>query len=285
MVVGALVTVPVMLPLARQLAEALPTLDSLKGDMGVPWGKDVVTLTLTGIVWVDGDPENAQNLALSRLVTIHPWIWLLAPSVLVAIACGIRRVRQCGIPGLLAIIAGPLASAGMWAFLSRKGILLYPWYLIFMLPGFVMVWGAGIAAISRATRAGVARAVVLAALLLPLAGLAWVDLHIVSVPKENLRGLARAVPEDALHGSLYSDVDVYDADVVVLKDTTGLDKLIADARAKAKPLYVSFSMRTSSGESQAFLQRVSDAALFEHVADFPGQQEPQFTHHLYRLRQ
>ena len=38
----------------------------------------------------------------------------------------------------------------------------------------------------------------------------------MEAPKENLRGLAEAVPEGAMHGSLFSDVDVYDADVVVL---------------------------------------------------------------------
>ncbi|HSI62029.1 MAG TPA: glycosyltransferase family 39 protein [Candidatus Saccharimonadia bacterium] len=284
MIVGAMVTMPVMLPLVRQLLEALPTLDSLKGDMGLHWFQDVVSLALSGMVWVDGDPDNAQNLALSRIVAMHPWVWVLAPSVLATLAWGARRMTRNGLLGVLAVVAGPLASAAMWVFLSRKGTLLYPWYLIFMLPGLLMVWSAGIAALAETPRTRVARAVVLVALLLPLAGLAWVDEHIITVPKENLRGLARAVPADALHGSLYSDVDVYDDDVVVLKDTAGLDRLIADARAKAKPLYVSFSLRNFSTESQAFYQRVRDATAFEHIADFPGQNEPQFTHHLYRLR-
>ena len=274
MTVGGMITLPVMLPLMEQLAEAIAKLSSLKGPMGLDWWQDVLSFLLAGFAWVDHDPGNPQNLTLSRMVATHPWIWLLTPCILLAIAWGVRRLWRCGAPGRLAAIAGPLAAAGMWALLSRKGTFLYPWYLIFMLPGLLMVWAAGLASFVSRTGGGAARSVVLVALLLPMAGFAWVDVHLATLPKENLRGLAEAVPVGALHGSLFSDVDVYDGDVIVLDGLAKLDRLIAEARAKGKPLYVSFSRRGEAGPFEAFYQRVQDAAVFEHVADFPGPAGP-----------
>jgi hypothetical protein len=283
MMVGAIITLPVMLPLMKQLAEAIPVLPSLQGRMGVDWWKDVASFMVAGIAWVDFDSGNAQNLALSRVVSMHPWVWLLVACALFGIACGIRRLWRCGTPGRLAVVAGPVAAAGMWAMLSRQGTFMYPWYLIFMLPGLLLTWGSGMASGFPGSGDRRLRLAVLAAMLLPIAGLGWADLHVITVPKENLRGLAEAIPASALHGSLFSDVDVYDGDVVVLDGVAKLDKLIERARAEEKSLYVSFSRR-DQGELAPFYERVRDAGAFEHLADFPGQQDPQFTHHLYRLR-
>ena len=46
--------------------------------------------------------------------------------------------------------------------------------------------------------------------------------------------------------------------------------------------------RTAKGDRAAFeefYRRVVDATEFERVGVFPGQEDPQFTHYLYRLKE
>jgi hypothetical protein len=289
--VGAMITLPVLLPLMKQLTEAIENLPSLKGTMDVSWWRDLGSLIFAGLPWVDDDVTNPNNTVLSRLMAQHPWVWLLAPAVLLPLGVGLWKCAKRGLAGTLAVIAAPVAAVLMVVALSLRGTFLYPWYLIFVLPGFLLAWAAGAAGLTRLARPAAVRWGVMTVLLLPVAGFGWVNAETLKAPKENLRGLAQAIPSDALHASLFSDVDVYDGDVVALTGKEGLagmmstlDSLIKEAREKSRPLYVSFSRRSNTTEFDPFYQRVEGGGEFEHVADFLGRQQAQFTHHLYRLR-
>lgn len=284
MTIGGLVTLPVMLPILEQLIDAMKVLDSLQGRMGAEWWDNVVSLLGGGLPWGDLDPGNAENLALSRIISAHPWVWMVVAAALLPFFPGVWRTFRLGISGKLVLLAGPLAAIGMWALMSEQGKLLYLWYVLFVLPGLLIVWAAGADALTCRVRLMAARVIISLLLLLPVAGFAWTDAHLIFKGKENLRGVARAVPAGALHGALFSDVDLYDADVLILHNLSELDGLIEKSRAAKNPLYVSFSQRNDDPMFQEFYKRVGDATLFEQVAIFPGQEEPQFTHYLYRLR-
>jgi hypothetical protein len=285
MAVGGMIALPVMLPIMQQLAEVMKVLPSLMGHMGFDWWQDVLGLLAGGAGWGDHDAANPQNLALSRIAASHAWAWLLAPPAALPLGFGIYRTARCGgLAGLLAILAGPLAAAGMWLLMWQQGKVLYLWYVIFALPGLLIVWAAGADGLVAAVKMPAARLALAALLALPMAGFAWVDSRIVFAGKENLRGVAQAVPAGALHGTLFSDVDLYDPDVILLRNLADLEGLIQKARAEKRPLYVSLSHRGGDAMFEEFYRRVGDAAVFEQVAVFPGQEDPQFTHYLYRLR-
>jgi hypothetical protein len=285
MAVGGMIALPVMLPIMQQLAEAMKVLSSLMGQMGLEWWEDVLGLLAGGSGWVDHDAANPQNLVLSRIAASHAWVWLLVLATALPLGFGIyRTMRGGGLVGLLAVFAGPLAAAGMWLLMWQQGKVLYLWYVMFVLPGLLIVWAAGANGLVARVKMSAARLALTIFLALPVAGFAWVDSWIVSVGKENLRGVAHAVPAGALHGTLFSDVDLYDPDVILLRDLADLEGLIQKARAEKRPLYVSFSRRNGDAMFEEFYRRVGDAATFERVDIFPGQEDPQFTHFLYRLR-
>jgi hypothetical protein len=155
---------------------------------------------------------------------------------------------------------------------------------MFVLPGLLLVWAAGANGLAARVKMPASRLALTVLLSLPMAGFAWVDSWIVFVGKENLRGVAHAIPAGALHGTLFSDVDLYDPDVILLRDLADLEGLIQKARTEKRPLYVSFSRRNGDTMFEEFYRRVGDEGQFERVAVFPGQEDPQFTHFLYRLR-
>lgn len=285
MTVGGMVALPVMLPIMQQLAEVVKVLPSLMGDMGLEWWEDVLGLLAGGSGWVDHDATNPQNVALSRIVASHAWVWLLVLATVLSVGFGIyRTMRGAGPVGLLAVLAGPLAAAGMWLLMWQQGKVLYLWYVMFVLPGLLLVWAAGANGLAARVKMPASRLALTVLLSLPMAGFAWVDSWIVFVGKENLRGVAHAVPAGALHGTLFSDVDLYDPDVILLRDLADLEGLIQKAREEKRPLYVSFSRRGGDPMFEEFYRRVGDEGQFERVAVFPGQEDPQFTHFLYRLR-
>jgi hypothetical protein len=263
----------------------MKVLPSLMGHMGLDWWQDVLGLLAGGAGWGDHDSANPQNLALARIAASHVSVWLLVPLAALALGFGIyRTIRDGGLTGMLAVFAGPVAAVGMWMLMWQQGKVLYLWYVIFVLPGLLIVWAAGADGLIAAVKLAPGRLALALLLLLPMAGLAWVDSRIVSAGKENLRGVAQAVPAGALHGTLFSDVDLYDPDVIMLRDLADLDRLIQQARADKRPLYVSFSRRNGDPMFEEFYRRVGDPAEFERVGVFPGQEDPQFTHYLYRLR-
>ncbi len=286
MLFGVMVGLPVMLPIMRQLLEVMKTLPSLMGHMGIEWWQDVLGLLLGGVGWSDLDIDNSTNLALARITALHPWAWLLLAATLVPLAAGVWRVaKRRHFTGWLALAAGPTAAITMWTLMSLQDKVLYLWYVIFMLPGLLILWAAGADALIARARSRTARVAAWTLLLAPLAGHAWVDARIITHGKEDLRGLARAVPKSAIHATLFSDVDLYDGAVIILHDPGELDAVVQRARALGRPLYVSFSRRSKDPTFQAFYQRLAAGTEFEQAGVFWGQDDPQFTHYLYRLKE
>jgi hypothetical protein len=285
MIVGAMITLPVMLPNVVQLREAVKVLGSLRGQMDFGWWEDVFGVALGGVGWVDHDMANPENLVLSRMVASHAWAWLMLLAPLVPLAFGVWPTLRKGTTGVLAVCAGPLAAAGMWVGMWHQGKILYLWYVIFMLPGLLIVWAAGADALIGRATSWAARIALGTLLLLPMVDFSWTDSLLVTHGKENLRGLAQAVPDSALHGTLFSDVDLYDPDVIMLHNVADLDALVQQARASKRALYVSFSRRNGDPVFEEFYGRVQKDPAFEKVATFPGQEDPQFTHYLHRLKE
>jgi hypothetical protein len=112
----------------------------------------------------------------------------------------------------------------------------------------------------------------------------WIDAQLLDVSKENLREVAEAVPAGAIHATAYSDVDIYDPDVIPLDGIPKLEAVIAQAAEKGKPLYVSFSRKIPHPPLDEMLDHIETSDEWEKVTTVYGLEEGQFTHYLYKFQ-
>ncbi|WP_050026436.1 glycosyltransferase family 39 protein [Verrucomicrobium sp. BvORR034] len=281
MVVGAMCAVPLLLPMLPQLLKALQTNVSIHGHMGWGWWQDLAGCLVAGVRWVDSDPGNPVNLALGRFLSQQPWIWAGVVSVgLLVILGSVALVRAGGVAWVI-LVAGPLAVFGGWLAMGRQGNFIHLWYLLHVLVGWcVVLAAAGKFGNQRPWQQGV----VIFLMTIVLTGWLWLDLRFHHLGKEDLRGVAQAVPAGAFHAAAYSDVDIYDRGVVIIEQTSELDPLIARARQENRVFCISFSRKIADPEFEKMFHRIEQGEEFEKIATLWGQEEGQFTHYLYKLK-
>lgn len=287
LLIGAMVALPLMLPTIPPLVEAMRRLDSLKGEMGLPWWTDALAGIFFGVRGIDWDWENPHNLSLLRAVGRWPGLWVVvAGAVGLWLAGLIIQVRRGGAGRWLAL-AGPAAVVLSWAIMSARGQFLHPWYVLFTVPSLVLAAAAAVAGVARTpqTLRWLARFASLAVMALWVAA----DLVYARHGKEDLRGLAdaardaRGAPTQGVFAAMVSDVDVYEPTVVSLRVAADLDPLVTQAKARGATLVVSVG-HVGIGESPQVFQRLRGSGEFERLAELRGLEEPQFTHFLFRLR-
>lgn len=282
MVMGAMLTLQFSLPSVIQLAVSLRDNPSVRGIMGIPWWKDVAGGLLAGIRWVDNDVSNPQNLALSRILSDSPWVWLLLLLFVVVLGIGmIRLLKTSQTVGIL-ILSAPLAIFFGWVLLRFQERFLHVWYVLYAMPGLLLAWSAGASKLTASSTNLLLRRCSMAALFLCLASWGYLDWHLLNHSKENIRGLVEAVPDHAIFGCFFSDTDIYNPDAEVLKEKGDVEKLIARAKAERKALYVSYARVSAAPAAIEIYDRISRQPDFELVKHLYGLDEEQFTHHLYR---
>lgn len=283
MLVGAMLTLQLSLPSMMQLAVSLRDNAAVRGVMGVAWWQDVAGGLLAGIRWVDNDVSNPQNLALSRILVAAPWVWLLLLLSVVLLAIGTLRLLKTHHAARIIILSAPLAIFAGWLLLRMQGKYLHVWYVLYALPGLFLAWSAGASQLaSDGKKSALQRGLLTGILLLSSVSWGWLDWHLLHHGKENIRGLAEAVPGNAVFGTLFSDVDIYYPTVEVLKGKADVERLIAKARAEKKPLFLSFAHLSQDPTIVEIYDRISKQPDFRSVRPVYGLDEEQFTHHLYR---
>jgi len=295
MVLGGMLTIQLMLPLVPQLTNAMDTIPALHAKMGLTWWSDAIAGLFSGARWVDQATANPFNPALTRhLMAGGPQAWLLGSGLavlLVTLLIGLVVLCQRNKPIFLAVLAAFAAVVLGWALMSRRGIYLHCWYVIYALPAVLIAGGAGMAWIFTRVKSLPLRIPALCAALLPL--LCWlkIDLIYAEHSKEDIRGVVEASlgthkPGNSkpLLGDALGDSDIYDPSIVALRSLEDLETLIARARSEKRDLYVSLAHRSGDPGWLALFQRVETKADFEFVKVFHGLEEDQFTHYLYRLK-
>lgn len=282
MLIGAMLTLQLSLPSVIQLAVSLRDNAAVRGLMGVAWWQDVAGGLLAGIRWVDNDVSNPQNLALSRILSAAPWVWLLLMLSLVLLGLGMLRLLKTHHAARIIILSAPIAIFSSWLLLSRQEKYLHVWYVLYALPGLLLAGAAGAAQLTSCSKSPVMQKLLVAALMVCTGSWACLDWHLLHHGKENLRGLADAVPQNAIFGSLFSDVDIYNPAVEVLKEKADVERLIARAEMEKKSLYLSFAHINWDPRFVEIYDRISRKADFQLVKPVYGLDEEQFTHYLYR---
>ena len=306
MVAGAfavVVALPLMLPHVPQLMRVLNEWQSIRGKMGFEWWREVAGYLLAGCRWLDSQPDNPVNLAVGRLLTTRPALWLLVAGFVGVVLIGVARLIRRGGAARILMIATPTAFVLGWALMSRKGNYLHHWYLVYALPWLFCALGVGLEALFEKIErrlpkpVGLLSQVVLVSAVLALP--TWAARGWMSYGKQDERAAVIAIRgavyphykqgggagERPLHGAFWCNSVVYDPLGVVLHSVEDLQKLISRAKAEKRPLFVCFSHRPSAQTfSPELLQQVEGSGDFEQQAVFYGQEEPQFTSYLFRWK-
>jgi hypothetical protein len=270
--------------------------------MGADWWRDVLSFLALGCRWTDLDPENPVNLALSRLLSAQPFLWAGVAALAITLILGAAALVRRGGAAALMVLSSVTAMLLGWWLMSRKGHLLNHWYVLYALPCVLASAGAGLAAVGGLlqrvlVRQNPARAAagVLALLVLWLP--AQISRKTRTLGKQDERAPVIAVRgaiyprylgtvgERPLYGGFWCNSGTYDPRMTIVADSAILEKLVARARAENRPLYISFAHRgLALLQNGDLVRRIEDSGDFERAGIFHGQEEDQFTQHLWRLR-
>jgi hypothetical protein len=283
---AVMVALPLLLPLMPQLLATLERGAGIRGKMDVSWQTDLLGFLLAGCRGLDWQVWNPQNLSVCRWFVEMPWtIVILSVATVGMIVFGsVKLLRQGGVTALL-VLSGPLALEVAWVSMSAKGQVLHHWYALYVLPGVLAALGVGIAGCRR-----LQAPVGILALFLPL----MVSWEWRSTPKQDERGPVLAVrgavyphyvSHEALFGGFWCNSVAYDPRMLVLRSDADFDALVRRAREENRDLYVNFSHRGLAEQAMPqAVERLEQGWEFDACGVFWGQEEPQFTQYLFKLR-
>ena len=198
---------------------------------------------------------------------------------------GIWRVFRAGFLVKVICLAGLIPIPFAWAIMSSRGLFLLPWYVIFALPGLLLIVAANFDRPS-----GNSRWIVWVAGTLLACSLYGVNLHLAGRGRESVRDTLEFVrnsssAEVRLFGSFKSDVDTYDKRHVLWDTAAEFEALLERARKEHAELWIAYTREhLIKSQLPAVQARLHDSAEFELVKIFPPMDEQQFTHYLFKWR-
>jgi hypothetical protein len=178
------------------------------------------------------------------------------------------------------LITAPLAYGISWAL----GNYLFEWYLLFLLPGVIVLTAAGLdyarQALSRKSGA-------LAFLIIIVFFAAYIALTtpqrrwLLHRPLQQIRESAQITRpvldpfakanQNILTASFIGPPDPYDANIIVFRSVAELAAIIARADQEEKALFVNFGfLTTAQMRFRSILNLINDPTFFEKVAELQG---------------
>ncbi len=281
-------------PCVPQLIDYLHR-ERVQGDIGIAWLTDEWDFIGTGMPWADWDHANPLCHAVHDFAETAP---LLYYSILVVIPVllGIGLIRMVLAGGLTRVFAGIVFFAPllMYAHNVAGGKYLYPWYMVFTIPGLALVTATGLLVLSRGKRHVFP---VLGALYLAwFATVTWdqresLRHHPIEPLTESVRAMRgdHADPrdpkyEDTLSGQFHMHTQGYDPGAYEVRTLEDLRALALRADAEKKPLYVNYAQKPLAEETfPEVIAALDNLTLFEPVATLPGM-EPQCTRLVLKYR-
>jgi hypothetical protein len=255
---------------------------------------DVLGYLTTGMPWTDNNAGSPLSPSLERLLGF-PFLGL--PALVAAgilLVSGSRAIMRAPFMARLAVLGSLAALLSAFSASALTGIALHRWYLIHALPAAILLLAFGATSLLRAALQTGARLRCGLVLGLWLATIGYPFYCYAIQSKEDLQGIAYAVrggrfpftgdQRRVLFGAFWSD-PVYVPDLVHTPEIADIDRLIETAQREGRPLFVEFGHRElarfHNGEA---VQRLENRDDFELVATFPGLEESQFTHYVFRYR-
>lgn len=288
---GAIPAVVAMFPHLPQVKRYLTTPEAI-GTMGPPWLKDVGCYLLAGIPWKQPGEPRGDFPEMARFAAATPWLfWAAFALATTAVCAGMARLAARRDPQIIVVLAafgGPVT----YLFAAGKGMFLWEWYMVFMLP-FLAVF-AGLGADLLVSRAPAAiRAGFLAVFFAGYACLVWPNVAIMRagsmqpVRESVLLTRPSLDPLDPANAAVITAgfqamPGWYDPLMRKIGSEAELRALIAEARATGTAMFVNLGNIGLARARMPERLRVVEGPDFELVAELPGFKKI-WTRRVYRL--
>jgi 4-amino-4-deoxy-L-arabinose transferase-like glycosyltransferase len=277
-------------PSAQQIIAYMQDPRALSPGISLGWLRDEAAYFLAGMPWAPDQADQPLLIGITNATSyLHP---MLGPILfgLLAILCFaglISGLRKSVAPdGWL--LAGSLLAAGLGVVHCQlSGKLLFPWYLVFALPGVLALIASGAGSIAR-RRANLALPVALIVAVL-FTSLVIRQLSVVMRhSREPNREVARAwfpnKDQNEMAGGFWTQAFNYEPRARQLVTAEDVAILIRESQATRSTLRIGFGHRERAlATIPDALAMVENPDLFSLENTFHGIEAGQFTHRVYRL--
>ena len=284
MLAAAMIFLQLMLPCVPQFVEYLRT-SAVRGTLDGRWLSSFFALLFAGVPWSSTGREVSHYMELYPQAVGYPVAFqALVSATLIFLALGTRRLIVCGpvhrLVALALLITAPLAYGISWA----CGNYLFEWYLLFLLPGVIVLTGAGLDSVRQtlSRKSGTLAFLIVivffaAYIVLTTPQRSWLLHRPLQQIRESaqmtrpvLDPLAKA-NQNILTASFIGPPDPYDANIIIFRSVRELAAIIARADEQGKPLFINFGFLTAAQmRFRPILNLINDPAFFEKVAELQG---------------
>ena len=284
MLAAAMVFLQLMLPCVPQFAEYQRT-SAVHGSLDGRWLSSYLGHLFAGAPWSSTGRQVSPYMELYPQALSYPVAFqALVTATLIFLALGTRRLIVTGpvhrLVALALLITAPLAYGISWA----CGNYLFEWYLLFLLPGVIMLTAAGLDNVRQTLSR---KSASLAFLIVIVFFAAYITLttpqrrwllhrslqqirESAQITRPVLDPFAKA-NQDILTASFIGPPDPYDANIIVFRSVRELADIIARADEQGKPLFINFGfLTTAQMRFRPILNLINDPAFFEKVAELQG---------------
>jgi 4-amino-4-deoxy-L-arabinose transferase-like glycosyltransferase len=284
MLAAAMVFLQLMLPCVPQFLEYLRT-SAVRGSLDGRWLSSYFGLLFAGVPWSSTGRDVSAYMELYPQAVSYPVAFqAMVTATLIFLALGTRRLIVSGpvhrLVALALLITAPLAYGISWA----CGNYLFEWYLLFLLPGVIVLTAAGLDNVRRTLSR---RSGALAFLIVIVFFIAYITLTtpqrrwLLHRPLQQIRESAQMTRpvldpfaeanQGILTASFIGPPDPYDANIIIFRSVRELAAIIARADEQGKPLFINFGFLTAAQmRFRPILNLINDPAFFEKVAELQG---------------
>ncbi len=286
MTAAGMIFLQLMLPCVPQFVEYLHT-TAVQGKLDGRWLSSYFGLLFAGAPW------NSSGRPISTYMELHPWaaahpakFLALVLAALLFAAYGTRRLLLKGPLQATVTVALLLTAPAAYVTSRVRHQYLFEWYLLFFLPAAIVAVAVGLDGFRQflsKNRGGT----ILAWLLIAGAIGSYAAYTtpqrtwLLTRPLQQIRESAEITrpnldpfaPENSrtMTASFIGPPDPYDAHIIRFSTLVELSKLMAQADAQGKPLFINFGfLGTVHLRFPAMLKVLRDATLFEEVAELQG---------------
>ncbi len=246
----------------------------------------------TGMLLQSDSPGNPAHITIASLtaqgIPAGFILWVLLPLVILAGALRLilSNNRFSGLLIALLLLPAPVGFIHAW----MSHTYLFIWYLIFALPGFLMLaavglsWPLSLGALKKISRP--ATIVFLFLVTVFYAAFTWQQIQVIRThTKENSKAAIEFVRgstnpsgdlphESILTGSFWIEASFYDPHIYFLKRPRHFVELLRKAHSTGLPMFIVYGNRdVARKRNPGNFIFVENPALFAQVAEFPGLEE------------
>lgn len=296
---AALLFLPVMLPCVPQFLEYVKGTGG-QGQLSLMWLANFLAHMVAGIPWAYQGHYEPGSIELYPWYVGHPGLGVLVGFLcMLFLVMGIRRLIARGrLYALLPVILLAPAVFCYWD-TSRRGGFIYEWYLLFLLPGALALWGLGLDEFWSSARSRTAKIAAGVFVVLVLGDYVWwttpqrdfLMTHSIQPNQESVL-LTRPTlnphdprQKDIITTTFYGAPEPYDPNIIMVRNASELGELVHRADAEGKTLFVNLGyLTTVEGEHFHKYELLKSSGFFEEVALLPGFEPTMHSRHVFKYK-